>query len=58
MAAIEGLAQCHQLPVRHAAMTKVRKQLPDLAALVDFWWQGRQAGFGTCGHLAPMATVG
>jgi hypothetical protein len=38
--AIEGLAQCHQLPVRHAAMTKVRKQLPDLAALVDFWWEG------------------
>jgi len=38
--AIEGLAQCHQLPVRYAAMTKVRKQLPDLAALVDFWWAG------------------
>jgi hypothetical protein len=38
--AIEGLAQCHQLPGRHAAMTKVRKQLPDLAALVDFWWEG------------------
>jgi Family of unknown function (DUF6399)/IclR helix-turn-helix domain len=40
VAAIEGLAQCHQLPVRHAAMTKVRKQLPDLAAVVDFWWAG------------------
>jgi hypothetical protein len=40
VAAIEGWAQCHQLPVRHAAMTKVRKQLPDLAAVVDFWWAG------------------
>jgi hypothetical protein len=38
--AIEALAQCHQLPARHDAMTKVRKQVPALAALVDFWWQG------------------
>jgi hypothetical protein len=38
--AIETFARCHQLPVRHAAMTKVRKQVPALAALVDFWWQG------------------
>jgi hypothetical protein len=40
VAAIEGLAQCQQLPVRHAAMTKVRKPLPHLAAVVDFWWAG------------------
>ena len=38
--AIEAFAQRHQLPARHAAMTKVRKQLPALAALVDFWWEG------------------
>jgi Family of unknown function (DUF6399)/IclR helix-turn-helix domain len=38
--AIDVFAQCHQLPLRHAAMTKVRKQLPALAALVDFWWEG------------------
>ncbi len=38
--AIEAFAQCHQLPARHDAMTKVRKQVPALAALVDFWWQG------------------
>jgi hypothetical protein len=38
--AIEALAGCHQLPARHDAMKKVRKQLPALAALVDFWWQG------------------
>lgn len=40
--AIEALAQCQQLPARHDAMTKVRKQVPALAALVDFWWQGVQ----------------
>jgi Family of unknown function (DUF6399)/IclR helix-turn-helix domain len=40
--AIEALAQCHQLPARYDAMTKVRKQVPALAALVDFWWQGVQ----------------
>jgi uncharacterized protein DUF6399/IclR-like helix-turn-helix domain-containing protein len=38
--AIEAFAQRHQLPARHDAMTKVRKQVPALAALVDFWWQG------------------
>ena len=38
--AIAALAQGHQLPVRRDAMTKVRKQVPALAALVDFWWQG------------------
>jgi hypothetical protein len=38
--AIEAFAQCQQLPTRHDAMTKVRKQVPALAALVDFWWQG------------------
>src|SRR5262249_26466458 len=38
--AIEALAKRHQLPARHPAMQKVRKQIPGLAALVDFWWQG------------------
>jgi hypothetical protein len=42
-AALEGIdvcVQCHQLSSRPAAMTKVRKQVPALAALVDFWWEG------------------
>jgi hypothetical protein len=42
-AAVEGmaaLAQRYQLPARHKAMAKVRTQVPALAALVDFWWQG------------------
>ena len=38
--AIEALARHQQLPAWHHAMTKVRKQVPALAALVDFWWQG------------------
>lgn len=37
---IAALAQRYQLPARHKAMAKVRKQIPALAALVDFWWQG------------------
>src|SRR5262249_21785749 len=38
--AIEALAEHQQLPEHHNAMQKVRKQVPALAALVDFWWQG------------------
>ena len=48
-AAVEAsaaLAQCHQWPARHDAMTKVRRQLPALAALVDFWWQGVRQDLG------------
>jgi len=40
--AIAALAQRSQLPTRREAMSKVRKQVPALAALVDFWWQGVQ----------------
>ena len=38
--AIEVLAHTQQLPERQAAMKKVKKQVPALAALVDFWWAG------------------
>jgi hypothetical protein len=38
--ALEAFANTHQLPERQAAITKVKTQLPDLAALVDFWWYG------------------
>jgi Family of unknown function (DUF6399)/IclR helix-turn-helix domain len=40
VAAIEALAKRQQLPARPHTMQKVRKQIPALAALVDFWWQG------------------
>jgi hypothetical protein len=38
--AIEGMARRQQLPARDRAMQKVRKQVPALAALVDWWWEG------------------
>src|SRR5713101_838299 len=38
--AIEAFAERQHVPARPGAMHKVRKQLPALAALVDFWWQG------------------
>ncbi len=38
--AIEVLAHTHQLPDRQKTMKKVTKQVPALAALVDFWWAG------------------
>jgi hypothetical protein len=38
--AVETCAQEQQLAARHDAMKKVRNQLPALAALVDFWWEG------------------
>src|SRR5919202_5512347 len=37
---MEALARDHQLPARPHAIATVRKQIPALAALVDFWWQG------------------
>jgi hypothetical protein len=40
--AMEALASRHQLPTPHNTMAKVRKQVPALAALVDFWWRGVQ----------------
>jgi len=40
VAAVETLAQAHQVHVRHDMLKKVRHQLPALAALVDFWWAG------------------
>jgi hypothetical protein len=50
--AIEAFARRHQLPARPDAMQKVRKQIPALAALVDFWWQGGRQDLEPCG-LSP-----
>jgi len=50
--ALEAFARDHQLPARPDAMTKVRKQLPALAALVDCWWQGLRQDLEPC-RLAP-----
>jgi len=53
VAAIEVFAQSHQLPIRHAAVTKVHKQIPALAALVDFWWEGVRQDMGHA-DIAPL----
>jgi hypothetical protein len=51
--AIAALAEHHQVPHRHDAMKKVRKQLPALAALGDFWWEGIGQDLEPL-HLSPM----
>jgi len=51
--AIEALAARHQFPTCHAARTKVRKQLPALAALVDFWWAGVAQDLAHAGLSTP-----
>lgn len=38
--ALEGLIGTHGLPVKKKALDKVRRQLADLSALIDLWWQG------------------
>ncbi len=38
--ALAAFAGRHQLPSPDDALKKVRKQVPALAALVDFWWEG------------------
>jgi hypothetical protein len=38
--ALEELADTHELPAKEEKLTKVRKQLGALSAVVDFWWQG------------------
>ena len=40
VSALETFAQTHQIPAQPKLMKKVQKQLPALAALVDFWWEG------------------
>ena len=44
--------------IRHAAMTKVRKQLPALAALVDFWWAGVRQDLAHAALSPLWRTVG
>jgi uncharacterized protein DUF6399/IclR-like helix-turn-helix domain-containing protein len=38
--ALEALMETNGLPVKKKALDKVRRQLADLSALVDLWWQG------------------
>jgi hypothetical protein len=52
VAAIDAWARRQQLPARHKAMQKIRQQLPALAALLDFWWQGVEQDVAPCA-LSP-----
>jgi len=38
--AIQALLETHELPVKKNVLDKVCKQLADLAAVIDVWWQG------------------
>jgi hypothetical protein len=38
--ALEALIETNGLPVKKKALDKVRRQLADLSALIDLWWQG------------------
>jgi hypothetical protein len=51
--ALASLAQPQQLPARHTAITKVRTQVPALAALVDFWWAGVEQDLAQATISAP-----
>jgi len=39
IAALATLIDTQGLPVKTSALDKIRKQLPGVSALVDFWWQ-------------------
>lgn len=51
--AVETLARDHQFPVRHDRLKQVRRQLPALAALVDFWWAGVDQDLAQAAISAP-----
>ena len=51
--AIEEVAKRQQLPARDRAMQKVRKQVPALAALVDYWWEGVEHDLEHAAIAAP-----
>ena len=51
--AIEAVAKRQQLPARDRAMQQVRKQVPALAALVDYWWEGVERDLEHAAISAP-----
>jgi len=40
VAALQALLETNGLPVKKSVLNKVHKQLADLAAVLDVWWQG------------------
>lgn len=51
--AIAAVAKRQQLPARDRTMQKVRKQIPALAALIDYWWEGVERDLEHAAISAP-----
>ena len=54
--ALQALIETNGLPLKEKTLTKVRKQLADLAAVIDVWWQGVRQDVGHQIVLTPMWT--
>jgi hypothetical protein len=52
--ALQALLETNGLPVKEKVLNKVRKQLPDLAAVIDVWWQGVRQDVNSQIVLTPM----
>jgi hypothetical protein len=52
--AVEAFIETTGLPVKHKTLEKVRKQLGDVSALVDLWWQGVRQSAASQVVLTPM----
>jgi len=54
--ALQALMEANGLPVKEKVLDKVRKQLTDLAAVIDLWWQGVRQDVHNPIALTPMWT--
>jgi hypothetical protein len=52
--ALQELLETHELPVKTAVLTKVRKQLAGLAEVLDVWWQAVRQDVHSQIVLTPM----
>jgi hypothetical protein len=52
--ALQTLIETNGLPVKERVLDKVRKQLADLAAVIDVWWQGVRQDVNSQIALTPM----
>ena len=52
--ALQALIETNGLPLKQKVLDKVRKQLADLAAVIDVWWQGVRQDVHNQIMLTPM----
>ena len=57
VAALQELLETHGLAVKKKVLDKVRKQLADLAAVIDVWWQTVRQDMHSQITLTPMWTT-